>query len=342
MFQNEEDKEKILQGRTWSFDGQYLLLKQWDPNHMRFLEEEERVKLWVHILNLPLHWLSAEVGLKIGKSNLNEPILRGMNITLRQETHWVDFRYEGLLSFCFYCGRIGYGDRTCSVKKEDINRNMLKLGQFGDWLRTFGFSQGDSRMSWPSLGDKSGSDVKLSRTQANEHEINESEGKGHSVGTSSKSVTEGVKDLVVKSLDIPKEVVAVAAAHSNPLSPVVVDNEMLIDSSNISSPNNVDCTDLVEIKIAEFKPSVEMPKSRKGFKRQPRAVKVGLSDKLKISKKGIIINETNDSQLLKRNFETIGEDVIDSDNGSKRLKGDRCSNTQETLNEVQNYFDMLF
>ncbi|CAA0806580.1 Unknown protein [Striga hermonthica] len=290
MFQNEEDKEKILQGRTWSFDGQYLLLKQWDPNHMGFSEEEKRVKLWVHILNLPLHWLSAEVGLKIGKSigrvweaivlnvgsnnghvvkilveqNLNEPILSGMNITLRQETHWVDFRYEGLLSFCFYCGRIRHRDKSCSVKKEDINSNMLKLGQFGDWLRTFGLSQGDSRGSRPSLGEKSGSEVKLSRTQANEHEIYESEGKGHSVGTSSKSGTGGVKDLVVKSLDIPKGGVAVAVAHSNPLSPIVVDNEMLIDSSNISSPNNVDCTDLVEIKIAEFKPSTEMPKARKG------------------------------------------------------------------------------
>ncbi|GER29363.1 zinc ion binding [Striga asiatica] len=31
IFHNIEEKEWILQGKSWNFDGQYLILKEWDP-----------------------------------------------------------------------------------------------------------------------------------------------------------------------------------------------------------------------------------------------------------------------------------------------------------------------
>ncbi|CAA0824475.1 Unknown protein [Striga hermonthica] len=157
----EEDKTRVLYGKTWSFDGQYLLLKEWKKNAIDFKDEDLKVELWVQIHKLPLHWISVETGMKIGRIfdkvldvivpgpvsyignvvkilvalNVMEPIPRGTIIKLGDEEHWVEFRYENLLTFCFYCGRIGHNDRICVVKKVDVQKNMLKSGQYGEWLR---------------------------------------------------------------------------------------------------------------------------------------------------------------------------------------------------------------
>ncbi|CAA0840589.1 Unknown protein, partial [Striga hermonthica] len=170
IFQTEEDKKRVLTGKTWSFDGQYLLLKEWNPTEEGRTEEADTIQLWVQIWDLPLHWVSAEIGLKVGKLfkevldvvvpdmgvyggrlvkilvelNLKDPILRGTHIRLGGEAKWVHFKYENLLTFCYYCGRIGHADRNCAIKKEDIKKNSLNIGQFGEWLRAsvFGYLGG--------------------------------------------------------------------------------------------------------------------------------------------------------------------------------------------------------
>ncbi|CAA0811291.1 Unknown protein [Striga hermonthica] len=55
LFQCEEDKDKILQGKTWSFDDQYILLKQWHADKLNFTADDEVIKIWVQIHNMPLH-----------------------------------------------------------------------------------------------------------------------------------------------------------------------------------------------------------------------------------------------------------------------------------------------
>lgn len=40
--------------------------------------------------------------------DLNKPMMRGTKRKLNNESVWVDFRYEHLPTFCFYCGVIGY------------------------------------------------------------------------------------------------------------------------------------------------------------------------------------------------------------------------------------------
>ncbi|CAA0826821.1 Unknown protein [Striga hermonthica] len=164
LFQCEEDKLKVLKGKTWTFDGQYLILKEWRKGETDFRDDELKVDLWVQIHKLLLHLISAETGVKIGKlfSNVldvvapdarsndgrivkilaevkvSEPLPRGTMIKLGREEHWVEFRYEKLLGFCFYCGRIGHNERQYDTKKEDIQRNVFKTGQYGDWLRAMG------------------------------------------------------------------------------------------------------------------------------------------------------------------------------------------------------------
>ncbi|CAA0840771.1 Unknown protein [Striga hermonthica] len=190
VFQSEEDKKKILEGKVWSFDGQYLLLKEWNPDTRGFPEDGDKVQLWVQIMNLPLHWVSEETGIKIGKlfekvldvripetgemggrlikilveMNLKEPIIRGTRINLGTETKWITFRYENLQTFCYYCGLIGHADLNCEKKKEDVRCMKLNSGQYGEWLRAVlgnrigmrGVSLGD-RWS-PKAGKEKGRD----------------------------------------------------------------------------------------------------------------------------------------------------------------------------------------
>ncbi|KAL3529295.1 hypothetical protein ACH5RR_008617 [Cinchona calisaya] len=45
---------------------------------------------------------------------------------------WVQFRYDSCPNFCYKCGRIGHGERTCTYKD-----NLNKKGsgpQYGVWM----------------------------------------------------------------------------------------------------------------------------------------------------------------------------------------------------------------
>lgn len=124
------------------------------------------VQIWVQIWNVPLKWMSKEVGAKIGKLfskvsevlipetgssrgrcikilatvYLEKPLLRGANIKLDSEVCWVDFKYEQIAAFCFYCGRVGHSERVCASRGEDLHLNKLKNGQYGEWLKGVGRS----------------------------------------------------------------------------------------------------------------------------------------------------------------------------------------------------------
>ncbi|CAA0830121.1 Unknown protein [Striga hermonthica] len=58
IFQTEEDRKKVLEGKAWTFDGQYLLLKEWSAENNDYTEEEHKIELWVQIRDLPLHWVT--------------------------------------------------------------------------------------------------------------------------------------------------------------------------------------------------------------------------------------------------------------------------------------------
>ncbi|KAK6133116.1 hypothetical protein DH2020_033155 [Rehmannia glutinosa] len=156
-----EDKKRVLTGKTWTFDNQFLLLREWSEKLADNEEAFNSVEIWVQIWNLPFHWVSMETGRKIGNKfprildvdipdagttkgryirilaeiNLQKPLLRGTNIKLNSETHWLDFKYENMQNFCFYCGLIGHLEKGCNTRRDDLRNNDIKDGQFGDWLR---------------------------------------------------------------------------------------------------------------------------------------------------------------------------------------------------------------
>ncbi|KAK6158888.1 hypothetical protein DH2020_006202 [Rehmannia glutinosa] len=161
VFKSQEDKSKVLKGKTWSFENQYLLLREWSENILKNIEEINSVELWTQIWNVPQHWISLETGMKIGQKfggsqdilipetgsirgqhikmlveiNLDKPLVRGTFIKLDLKSCWVDFRYKNLQNFCFYYGKVGHLERNCGLRKEYIKHNSLQEGQFGKWLR---------------------------------------------------------------------------------------------------------------------------------------------------------------------------------------------------------------
>lgn len=66
---------------------------------------------------------------------LDQPLMRGTKIKMEDKTVWVDFAYEHLPIFCFYCGYIGHPERSCQKKVNDARKNRICEGQYGDWMR---------------------------------------------------------------------------------------------------------------------------------------------------------------------------------------------------------------
>ncbi|CAA0821428.1 Unknown protein, partial [Striga hermonthica] len=167
IFQSKEDLERVARGTNWTIDNQFLLLSEWkerlSANHPVFQE----LPIWVQVYNVPLNWLSTEVGYKIGRVfhrlknvvvagagnhggkilrllvtiNLAESLPRCATIRLGEEIVKVSFKYEKLVNMCNYCGLIGHLDRSCQRKINDIANSSLRMGQYGDWMKTPEFNQ---------------------------------------------------------------------------------------------------------------------------------------------------------------------------------------------------------
>ncbi|KAK6126484.1 hypothetical protein DH2020_039757 [Rehmannia glutinosa] len=161
IFESQEDKLRVLRGKSWSFDNQYLIIREWSDKILDQADSITSTKLWVQVWNIPIQWITVKMGRKIGLKfggildvnipefgspngrsirilvdiNLEKPLLRGSYISLGVESCWVDFTYENLQGFCFYCSRVGHLDRTCYIRKEDIQLGNICEGQFGEWLQ---------------------------------------------------------------------------------------------------------------------------------------------------------------------------------------------------------------
>lgn len=166
VFANLEDMKRVVNGRVWTFNQQYLILKEWKESMNVHNEPFNSVQIWVQIWNVPLKWMSKEVGAKIGKLfskvcevlipetgssrgicikllatvNLEKSLLRGANIKLGSEVCWVDFKYEQIAAFYFYYRWVGHSERLCASRGEDLRLNKLKKCQYGEWLKGVGRS----------------------------------------------------------------------------------------------------------------------------------------------------------------------------------------------------------
>ncbi|XP_042941294.1 uncharacterized protein LOC122275977 [Carya illinoinensis] len=163
-FDNQKDKQRVLDGKPWLFDNQLLLLKPFDgftlPQKMNFDYEA----FWVHLNNLPLACMNLEVGTQIGKTignvkevdvredgigwgrylrvkielDLRKSIARGRTANVLGSKIWVPLSYEKLPKICFKCGRLVHGAEGC------VGLDGRGGGsQYGTWLRTYHTDRGN-------------------------------------------------------------------------------------------------------------------------------------------------------------------------------------------------------
>lgn len=65
--------------------------------------------------------------------NLDTPLFCGANIRFNGVSCWVDFKYEQLADFCYYCGQVGHIESISNTKRADERNNALKECQFRGW-----------------------------------------------------------------------------------------------------------------------------------------------------------------------------------------------------------------
>jgi hypothetical protein len=66
-FAKEDDKDRVMSGRPWSFDHNILVLNEFDgqcPSQMAFMHSP----VWIQVHDMPLLCMTTGVGTKIGAS----------------------------------------------------------------------------------------------------------------------------------------------------------------------------------------------------------------------------------------------------------------------------------
>nr|XP_027093820.1 uncharacterized protein LOC113714231 [Coffea arabica] len=118
---DEGEKKKILSGGPWVMDNQLLIVKEWVEGYDTNSSFFQHSFLWIQLWNLPVHWLSRAVGLKIGgifksvrgvilpgsggkegrhmkimaEVDITKPLVRGTKINCKNQAVWVEFRKGG-------------------------------------------------------------------------------------------------------------------------------------------------------------------------------------------------------------------------------------------------------
>ncbi|KAH7855480.1 hypothetical protein Vadar_025363 [Vaccinium darrowii] len=159
-FSNEVDLQKVLNGGPWCFDNMLLLLNQWEMGMKAEGVEFNTVDFWIQLWGLPFECITSEFGTEIGKRigevleinkateskewgryirirvriPLNRPLRRGGYVMLGMgDKCWVDYKYERLPSFCFYCGFLDHETKDCNVRGKDVLKGIAKENSYGGW-----------------------------------------------------------------------------------------------------------------------------------------------------------------------------------------------------------------
>ncbi|XP_075645254.1 uncharacterized protein At4g02000-like [Castanea sativa] len=161
IFMDRADVEHVIQGEPWSFDKHLVVLKEVEKHADIKNLVFDYTSMWVQIHDVPigLTWKAAKDIISVAGTveesaqederfegsnflrfkvtvDVSNPLCRGRKIILRNgKESWVSFRYERLLNFCYWCGKLTHMDRECPIwtkRKDDL---LETEQQFGPWLR---------------------------------------------------------------------------------------------------------------------------------------------------------------------------------------------------------------
>ncbi|KAK1380443.1 CCHC-type domain-containing protein [Heracleum sosnowskyi] len=160
QFYHELDINRVMEGSPWTF-GRFQLvferLKEGDnPREM----EINKMDIWVQLHGMSAGFMSQRVVTDIGNYigvfvesdannfigawreylrvrvtlTLNKPLKRRMRLKKNDSNWcWVNFKFEGIPTFCFICGLIGHSEKYCE-KLFDIPADQITK-PYGVWMR---------------------------------------------------------------------------------------------------------------------------------------------------------------------------------------------------------------
>lgn len=161
-FPTMKDKERMLRGRPWTFQGAIMSIQEWSEYMVVDDVSFDKIPFWVQFHNLPLGLLEEEVNVQNmgelvgelvwyekpklnGKFNrsygrarvlidVKEPLVAGFHVERPGlPAIWVSVKYERLQAFCFKCGKMGHDFRGC---KEPVTEDEKGERLYGAWMTT--------------------------------------------------------------------------------------------------------------------------------------------------------------------------------------------------------------
>ncbi|XP_042973058.1 uncharacterized protein LOC122304860 [Carya illinoinensis] len=160
-FQNVYEKERVLEGRPWSFDRSLVCLFNCEgclaPKDFEFNIEP----FWLQLHDLPFVSMNKTMGEKVGAAagqvvsidvdagdmawrsylrvrvslDITKPLIHGKVLSMGGKRYWIPFKYERLPIFCFQCGAIKHEALSCSRSHLGGKPREEAAMQYGSWLR---------------------------------------------------------------------------------------------------------------------------------------------------------------------------------------------------------------
>ncbi|KAJ4829928.1 hypothetical protein Tsubulata_012125 [Turnera subulata] len=162
--ESESDLFRILASAPWSITGNHLCLKEWPANRVLNEVKFESLDFWVQVYGLPPHWMKRSKAVRMAglfpevleyelppddsclwgeffrlraRIKIDEPLPTGF-ITKGVEDMaiHIDFKFEELADFCYYCGRIGHVEKDCASGNADkrVGRRGRHPAGYGPYL----------------------------------------------------------------------------------------------------------------------------------------------------------------------------------------------------------------
>lgn len=161
-FKKREDMDRVLLLSPCSFDKYLVILHKLGVGDVASRIHFDKASFWVQIHGLPTMSQTKDAGMHIGSTlgevekvdedgkgfslggylcirvslDITKPLCRGRMVRVGgPSVVWVEFKYERLLIFCYWCRKVDHDERDCMMwirSKEAIKADEK---QYGPWLR---------------------------------------------------------------------------------------------------------------------------------------------------------------------------------------------------------------